>query len=156
MLTMHLTLYGSDSFEIVFCSDLSHLASLVFLAQGYPCKAYATCSSILSQLGETVPDTVTVEMVGGIIPETLRMYSEVYGDDWLGKQMEDTKLCNIVKFYSAIATAAYFFKPTHAPAYFVCKMVQMSLRNGVCQHTPLALMQLSNMVIQINNAASVQ
>eukprot|EP00986_Skeletonema_menzelii_P008360 scaffold3484_cov74-Skeletonema_menzelii.AAC.1 len=68
--------------------------------------------------------------------------------------MEDTKLCNIVKFYSAIATVAYFCKP-HVVGYFVCKMVQMSLRNGVCQHTPLALMQLSTMAIRINNAASV-
>mmetsp|Transcript_23122 Transcript_23122/g.33019 ORF Transcript_23122/g.33019 Transcript_23122/m.33019 type:complete len:804 (-) Transcript_23122:247-2658(-) len=126
----------------------------IFLAQGQPNEAFDICSSILAQLGETVPDTVTVEMVGGMIPETLSMYSEVYGDDWLGKQMENTNLCSIVKLYSTIATAAFFCKP-HMVGYFVCKMVQMSLRNGVCQHTPLALMQLSTMAIQINNAASV-
>ena len=140
------------------CSDLTHImpASLVFLARGNPNKAFDTCSSILTQLGETVPDAVTIETVGGMIPETLSMYSEVYGDDWLGRKMEDSKLCNIVKFYSVISTAAYFCKPSHMVAYFVCKMVQISLQNGVCEHTPQALMQLSTMVIRMNNAASVQ
>ena len=111
---------------------------------------------MLAQLGETVPDTVSVEMVRSMVPETLSMYSEVYSDDWLGRKMEDTKLCNIVKFYSVIATAAYFCKPSHIIGYFVCKMVQISLQNGVCEHTPLALMQLSTMAIGMNNAASVQ
>ena len=103
-----------------------------------------------------MPETVTTEMVGDMIPETLSMYSEVYGDDWLEKKMEDVTLCSILEFYSAIATAAYFCKPSHVVAYFVCKMVQMSLRNGVCQHTPLALMQLTSIVIRFNNATFVQ
>ena len=93
-------------------------------------------------------------MVGGMLPETLSMYSEVYGDDWLAKKMEDSSLCNILEFYSAIATAAYFCKPPHVVAYFVCKMVQMSLRNGVCQHTPLALMQLSSIISSSISSAS--
>ena len=136
-------------------------ASLVSLAQGNPNEAFDTCSSILTQLGETVPDAVTVEMVGGMIPETLRMYAEVYGNDWLGRKMEDTNLCNIIKFYSAIATAAFFCKPTHM-GFFVCKLVQMSLQNGICEHTPLALMQLSSIAfnatvdVRFTNAAFLQ
>ena len=103
-----------------------------------------------------MPETVTTEMVGDMIAETLSMYSEVYGDNWLGKKMDDSTLCNIVKFYSAMATAAYFCKPLHMGAYFVCKMVQLSLRNVVCRYTPLALMQLSSIVIRIDNAVFVQ
>ena len=142
-----------DLVTFCLCSDLTHTTSLVFLAQGNPVEAYTTCSSILAQLGETVPDVVTVEMVGCIIPETLSMYSRVYSDDWLEKNMKDPKLCNIVKFYSVTGIAAYFCKPTHSPAYFVCKMVQMSLRNGICQQTPLALMQLS--LIAFNNTSGI-
>ena len=146
------------------CSDLTRTlpASLVFISQGHANKAFDTCSSILTQLGETVPDAVTVETVGGMIPETLSMYSQVYSDDWLGRKMEDTKLCNIVKFYSVIATAAYFCKPLHIGGYFVCKVVQISLQNGVCEHTPLALMQLSSiafnrtMDVRFTNAAFIQ
>ena len=142
----------------MFCSDLTLTLPilLVFIAQGHAYKGSTTRSSMLAQLGEKVPDTVTVEMVGGMIPETLSMYSNVYSDDWLGRKMEDEKLCNIIKFYSIISTAAYFCKPSHMIGYFVCKMVQISLQNGVCEHTPLALMQLSTMAIGMNNAASVQ
>ncbi len=100
-----------------------------------------------------MPETVTLAMVGSMIPETLSMYSEVYGDDWLDKKMEDPTLSHILEFYSAIATATFFCKPLHWVAYFVCKMVQMSLRNGVCQHTPLAVMQLSY-IISVSVAAS--
>ena len=135
---------------------------LVFISQGHANEAFDTCSSILTQLGETVPDAVTVETVGGMIPETLSMYSKVYGDDWLGRKMEDTNLCSITKFYSAIAAAAFFCKPSHMVGYFVCKVVQISLQNGVCEHTPLALLQLSSVAFnrtmdaQFTNAAFLQ
>ena len=90
-----------------------------------------------------------------MIPETLKMYSEVYGDDWLEKKMEDVTLCNVIKFYSIIATAAFFCKSSHMGAYFVCKMVQLSFKKGICKHTPLAFMQLSSIVINFENAPSV-
>ena len=73
---------------IAYCFHLTHPVALVFLAQGLANEAYTTCSSILAQLGEAVPDIVTEEMVGDIIPETLSMYSEICGDDWLGTKME--------------------------------------------------------------------
>ena len=137
-------------------------ASLVLVSQGHANKAFDTCSSILTQLGETVPDAVTVETVGGMIPETLSMYSNVYGDDWLGRKMEDENLRNVVKFYSAIAIAAYFCKPSSMSAYHVCKMVQISLRNGICEYTPIAFMKLSHNAfnkakdVMFSNAALIQ
>ena len=101
-------------------------------------------------------EAVTLETVGVMIPDTLIMYSEVYSDDWLKKKMEDTTLFNIIKFYRVLAVAAYFCKPLHVSTYFICKMVQLSLRNGVCQYTPLALMQLSSIAIRFHNAAFVR
>jgi hypothetical protein len=86
-----------------------------------------------------------------MIPETLRLYNEVYGDDWLGNMMEDSTLRNVVKFYSEMATCAFFIKVPHVAFYFVCKVVQLSLQNGVCQHTPLAFLQLSNIIHQGGN-----
>ncbi len=88
-----------------------------------------------------------------MIPETLRKYDEVYGDDWLGKKMEDYTLRYVVRFYVQMITSAFFFKVPHIVAYFVCKVVQLSLQNGVCQHTPLSLLQLSNVLIRSGNNA---
>ena len=157
MLTAYLTCMD---LAIAYCFHLTHPVALVFLAQGLANEAYTTCSSILAQLGEAVPDIVTEEMVGDIIPETLSMYSEICGDDWLGTKMEDTKLCNIVKFYSLLTTAAYFCKPSSG--YFVCRTIQMSLQNGVCEYTPIAVMKLSSIAFnkandtKFSNASLIQ
>lgn len=104
-----------------------------------------------------MPETVTTEMVGAMIPETLKMYSETYGNDWIGKKMEDRTLCYIVKFYSSLAFAAYFCKAPHLVAYFICKVGQMSLQNGVCKHTPLAFLLISDIISRDgNNVALAQ
>ena len=131
--------------------------SPVFQAQGKVVDAYGTCSSILTQLGETIPDSVDPEVVGAMIPETLRKYDEVYCDDWLGKKMEDYTLRYVIRFYGQMATSAYFFKVSHIVAYFVCKGAQLSLENGVCQHTPLVFLQLSIIIMRSgNNIACAQ
>lgn len=119
-------------------------------------EAYNTCSTVLTLLGETLPEIVTPGLVGGLIPETLNMYTEVYSDDWIEKKMEDNTRCNVMKFYSLMATASYFFKPLHVVAYCICKMVQLSLRHGLCKYTPKALMILSSFVIRFDNAALIR
>ena len=136
----------------------TYVAISVFLSQGKVVEAYETSSSILSQLGETVPEveTVTLEMVGGMVVETLGMYAQVAGDEWLAKKVEDSTLINILNFFSVMATAAYFCKPMHIVGYFVCRSVQLSLQNGVCHHTPLALMQLSFIAIKFDNASFIR
>ena len=108
--------------------------------------AYSTCSSILTQLGETVPESVSLECVGAMIAETLKMYDGMFSDAWLGKKMEDLKLQNIVKFYGALATCAFFCKAEHMIGFFVCKMTQLSLIHGPCPYTPIAFLRLSNFI----------
>ncbi|KAK1733892.1 putative AAA ATPase [Skeletonema marinoi] len=125
--------------------------SQLFQAQGKVVDAYGTCSSILTQLGETIPDSVDPEVVRAMISETLRKYDEVYCDDWLGKKMEDYTLRYVIRFYGQMATSAYFFKVSHIVAYFVCKGAQLSLENGVCQHTPLVFLQLSSIIMRSGN-----
>ena len=91
-----------------------------------------------------------------MIPETLRKYDEVYGDDWLGKKMEDYTLRYVVRFYGQMITSAFFFKVPHFVAHFTCKAVQLSLQNGVCKYTPLSLLQLSNVLVRSGNALCAQ
>ena len=86
-----------------------------------------------------------------MIPETLRKYDEVYGDEWLEKQMEDYTLRYVVRFYGQMITSAFFFKVPHHVAHFACKAVQLSLQNGVCEYTPLSMLQLSNVLIRSGN-----
>ena len=92
-----------------------------------------------------------------MITETLKVYDQEYGDDWLGKKMEDSNLQNVVKFYAALATCAFFCKESNMVDYIICKMVRVSLRQGGCQHTPIAFLKLSNIINRDgNNAALAQ
>ena len=110
---------------------------------------------MLSHLGETIPEpeTVTPKVVGKVVPETLQMVREIYGAEWLEKKIENESVRQILKFYPALITASFFyFEQPYMMAYFVARMVQLSLQHGVCKHTPLAFLQLTNNVWSFDTA----
>ena len=119
-----------------------HPSLSVYFGQGKIADAYDTCSSILTQLGEEVPETLSFESISVMVGDTLRMYGELYDDNWLGKKMESRSLQTVEKFYSALKNLALFHNP-EIVGYLVCKMVQLSLNHGVCQYTPTAFLNLS-------------
>ena len=110
---------------------------------------------MLSHLGETIPETVTPQAVETVVPETLCKIEKGYNEQWLGKKIENETVRQILKFYTALITASYFFKAPHVMAYFVCRMIQLSLEHGVSKYTPLAFLQLSNIVMNFDNAAFI-
>ena len=107
---------------------------------------------MLSHLGETIPETVTPQAVEAIVPETLYKVEKGYNVEWLGKKIKDESVSRILEFYTALVTASYFFKQPHVMAFFVCKMVNLSLQHGVCKHAPLAFLQLANIVMSFDTA----
>lgn len=113
--------------------------------------AYNTCSFVLLQLGETIPDSVTTEDAKTMVEDTLKMYEEVYDDDWLEKRMEDKNLQVVAKFYSVIIFSAYFCRSRSTAMYLVCKSVQLSLRNGSCLYTPLSVLQLVGFATEVKD-----
>ena len=130
----------------------------MMLAQAHWGEAYNKCSSILTQLGVTVPEpeSVSLETAESLVQNTLKRYTEVYGDDWLGKEMSDTTLCYTMKFYTLIANSIYFSQHKLVVAYYLCKAVQLSFNHGVCKYTPRALVILSSFVVQFDNSALVR
>jgi hypothetical protein len=113
---------------------------LVLIVQGKANDAYDICSSTLTEIGETIPNPESVEpdTVKTEIAETISMYNQVCEDDngWLKREVDDSKERIVDKFYGTIATACFFSNRKKMLAYFACKGFQLSLRNGVCQHTP--------------------
>ena len=85
----------------------------IFQTHGKLVDAYTMYSSALSQLGETIPDTVTpeTETSKSLIRETVDMFKELYNEEWQKKKIEDDTIRAIVKFYTGISFAAYFFQP---------------------------------------------
>eukprot|EP00984_Skeletonema_dohrnii_P000513 scaffold169_cov122-Skeletonema_dohrnii-CCMP3373.AAC.1 len=84
------------------------LLNEIVLSQGNPKAAYDTCASVLSQLGETIPTSVTPEAASSMLAETLTMYEEVYNDEWIKKKLEDEKIRTIAKLYNSCGSAAKF------------------------------------------------
>lgn len=126
---------------------------LVLHAQGKVNEVYTTCSAILTELGETIPESYTFAMASRQMIATLNAYEEV-GDHWIkGKKTADKTLYKTLQFYNVIALASYFCKSYSMVIYFTCKAVQLSLQRGLCEHTSSALIQFTSVVTKEDNAA---
>eukprot|EP00986_Skeletonema_menzelii_P003846 scaffold1255_cov199-Skeletonema_menzelii.AAC.2 len=68
-----------------------HLLITIFLSQGKVVDAYNTCSSMLSHLGETIPETVTPQAVEAIVPETLYKIEKHYGAECSGRWLRTSR-----------------------------------------------------------------
>jgi hypothetical protein len=141
-----------------FCSDLNLSLSLspsmlVLQAQGKVNDVYDTCSAVLTEHGESIPESFNAFEASGMVAETLSTYQEVANNEWLErKETGDKTLRTTLQFYSAIALASYFCKTYSMVVYFTCKAVQLSLRKGICEHTPLSLLQFAGVVANNENA----
>ena len=112
---------------------------------------YDTCSAILTELGESIPEWYTLSK-SSVMVETLKMYEEV-GDKWLeGEKTDDKTLQTTLQFYNVIALASYFCKSYSMVVYFTCKAVQLTLHRGLCEHTIITLLQFTSVVTKDENA----
>ncbi|KAK1738571.1 putative AAA ATPase [Skeletonema marinoi] len=81
------------------------LLSQILRTQGNGADAYNTCSFVLLQLGETIPESVAPEAAKTLVEDTLKMYEEVYDDDWLERKMEDkTLLTTLHSTFTGVVT----------------------------------------------------
>lgn len=131
--------------------------SSVFQKRDKCVEAYNTCSNVLLQLGETIPDSVAPEIAKTMAEDTLAMYEEVDDIYWQERNIEDNALRTTLQFYSSIAYSSYLCKPVTMAVFFTCKAVQLSLRKGICDHTTMSLLQFTrvmNMAIGDNAVMS--
>ena len=113
---------------------------------------YNTCSSVLVELGESIPDSSTVT-TSEMIRETLNMYNEV-GDKWFeGERTHDKTLNTTLQLYRAIALASFFCKHRNMVVYFTCKAVQLTLQKGLCEFTLVSIMHFASVTTLDDNAA---
>lgn len=132
-------------------SNLIFSIALVLHAQGKVNDVYDTCSSILVNLGESIPESCTLSS-SELIAETLRMCEEL-GDTWLKEEKSDDKTLNrTLQFYSAIVHASFMCKPYSVVVYYTCKAVQLSLHRGLCEHSLLTLAQFTSIATTDDNA----
>eukprot|EP00984_Skeletonema_dohrnii_P027159 scaffold16617_cov136-Skeletonema_dohrnii-CCMP3373.AAC.4 len=128
------------------------LLLLALHAQGKLNDVYDTCSAILTELGESIPEFYNLSMATTVADETLKMYEDA-GEEWLKSDATvDKTLLNTLQLYKAISFASFFCKSHSMVVYFASKAVQLSLSRGICEHTPLSLLQFTSVAIKDDNA----
>jgi hypothetical protein len=119
-------------------------SSLVLLSQGNTNGAYDTCLSVFTKLGESIPSSVKPEDASVMLAETLTMYKDASEEDgWINTGVEDEKIRTVAKIYNKFVTTCYLCKQEHMAVYHMCRALQLSLQNGACQYTPLALVHFA-------------
>ena len=144
----------SSIYTISWITNNTRSVSLVLQASGKVNEAHDACSTILTQLGEEIPNSITPASAQAMVVETLKLYEEVYTDEWLKQSKMEDKVA-VAKFYTNFVTAAYFCKARHMTIAYACKAVQLTLRNGICQYSALSFLQLSILVERHDNAVCV-
>ena len=139
-------------FPFSFSHQLTNLIfCVVFQAQGKVNDVYNTCSSVLIELGESIPDSSTVT-TSEMILTTLYMYRQV-GTQWLeGEKTDDKTLNTTLQLYRAIALASFYCKSHKMVVYFTCKAVQLTLQRGLCEFTLSSLMLFASVTTADDNA----
>ena len=99
------------------------------------------------------PESYSLSTSPIIVKKTFDAYDAVGGEVWLKREKTyDKTLDMTLQFYRAIGFASYFSKSPQIVVYFMCKAVQLSIKEGVCEHTALAIVQFAAVVINDSNA----
>ncbi len=91
-------------------------------------EAYKTCFEVLSQLGETIPQSFDAKESADMTETTTRMVKDYTETELLKMEDMNDKLSTTLKFYSLMTTVSFFAKPAMF-SYMACKTVQLSIEN---------------------------
>lgn len=113
-------------------------------ASGKRAQAYRACRDVLSHFNETVPDKVDPSRMSKILKQTESQLGKLSDDDWVNmKEMESSSSQALLKFYADMTMASYYQQPELLP-YYCCRMIEITLANGVCSDSVIAFVLYSS------------
>ena len=107
--------------------------------------AYTLCHDVLSQLGEEIPESAQNNQIFKIVEATTNIMKNISDSNLLEMKEMDERHCISMAFYNIIAQAAYFVKPEMIP-FLACKMVQLTMNNGICKYSILGFVKYAGML----------
>ncbi|KAL3822373.1 hypothetical protein ACHAXA_010851 [Cyclostephanos tholiformis] len=105
-------------------------------------EAYYLCCEVLSQLGEGIPQYFYVNQVTKMVQKTSKLLHNISDRDLLAMKEMNGKLTPTMTFFSLITSAAFFAKPEIIP-FVACRMVQLTMKNGLCKYSIVGFIQLA-------------
>ena len=80
-----------------------------------------------------------------MVEETLEMVKNISSRDLLEMKEMDEKFTLTMNYFSIIITAAFFARPEIVP-FIACRMVQITMKNGLCNFSIMGFLQVANVL----------
>ena len=83
--------------------------------------SFTTCREVLSQLNETIPDSIDMKAMGLLIKDTSARLAKLTEDELVNmREMQDKTARSTLKFYTLITCIAFWLKSEMMP-FFGCR-----------------------------------
>ena len=129
--------------DCFFGSNYNHyLIFKVLINEKKLMVAYNLCCDCLFTLGEIIPKTLYFNQSTKMIQTTLSLLESMSVEDLLELPEMDTRLTQCMSFYCTANVVAFFGKPEMIPI-IACKMVQLTIENGICHRSIIGFVNLA-------------
>ena len=108
-------------------------------------EAYTLCHKVLSQLGEEIPESLQPDQITEMVEATSKMVQRISEKDLLEMKEMDERLSITMNFYRIMGHAVYFGKPGMI-LFVASRMVQLTMENGLCEHSILGFVQFAAII----------
>ena len=110
--------------------------------------AYDICREVLSQVGQNIPETVYLYQTTAMAKTAARMVEGLSDKDLLAMKEMEPQLAAVMSFYSVMTRAACLAKPEMLP-FLACRMVQLTMVNGLCMDSLTGFFVLAGLLCNI-------
>ncbi|KAL3806506.1 hypothetical protein ACHAXA_006682 [Cyclostephanos tholiformis] len=105
-------------------------------------EAYTLCHEVLSQLGEDIPSSLEMHQIDEMVEATLQVVERISSRDLLNMKEADESLGISMHFFNIMASAAYMLVDEKLH-FVVCRMIQLTMKNGLCKYSNLGFIQFA-------------
>jgi hypothetical protein len=126
---------------------LTNFDAAVLLDRRSFLEACSICRQVLSQLGEVIPQSLQPDQITHMVAETSDLMRKlgVFDRGLADVKEADERLSISMHLYSIMGTAAYFGIPEIFP-FVACRMVQLTMKNGLCKHSIIGFLHFSGVL----------
>ncbi len=135
--------------------DAHHYKSKVLLAQRKVQEAYAQGISVLSALGQNIPDDEHSHTSPPMVKETIEKLKKFTDEELIDMKEVDSKFhYSLMRMYIQVTHVAYFARPKMQP-YLTLKSLQLGLEHGFCKYSAASLVLLAALLPQLTGNLDV-
>jgi hypothetical protein len=113
-------------------------------------EAYTLCREVLSQFGEDIPESMQSDQISEMIKATSKIVERISDKDLLEMKEMDERLSISIHFYCIMGSASFFGKPEMLP-FIACRIVQLTMKNGLSRYSIIGFAQYATVLLSSNN-----